>query len=116
MDRTKLVVSVAMSGLAACAVATDDGPTLAQDRDRALERLERAAGGPITLEVGTTGATRVLAMTPQLPAPGRAADPAVAAARFLAEHHDVFGLGADAAASFSVDRVDVDGAGAPAAC
>jgi len=110
MYRTSLVLSVAVQWLAACAVATGDDATVAQ-RDHALERLELAAGGPVALGVGATGATRVLAMTPERHVRGLAADPAIAATRFLAEHHDVFRLDADEAASFTVDRLDVDPTG-----
>ena len=113
MYRTKIVLSVAASCLAACAVTGNDTTATrrATDRERALEQLRRVAGGPIALEVGTGEATRVLAMTPQFHAPGHAGDPAVAASRFLAEQHDVFGLDADEAASFTVSRVDVERTG-----
>ena len=89
---------------AACVVE----PAGALDRTQALQVLEREAGAPIALEVGDDGATRVLAMTPRFHVPGRHTDAAAAAVRFLADHHDVFGLDADEAASFAVMRVDVD--------
>jgi subtilisin-like proprotein convertase family protein len=99
-----LIVAPALL-LSACA---PDGADEAPDRDRALQVLERAAGTPVALRVGATGATRVLAMTPLLQVVGPHPDPAVVAARFLADNHDVFRLDADAASQFVVTRVDVD--------
>ena len=99
-----LLATLALS-LAACALEPADG---AADRDRALQRLQDEAGAPVTWELGATGATRVLAMTPRFPVPGHHTDAAAAAARFLVDHHDVFQLDADEAASFAVTRMDVD--------
>ncbi|HSR97565.1 MAG TPA: M36 family metallopeptidase [Kofleriaceae bacterium] len=106
-----VVVLLATSALSlgACAVdPADDAAGGAAAREGALRALEREAGAPIAVEVGEGGAMRVLAMTPQFHVPGRHADPAEAAMRFLADHHDAFGLGDDEAASFRVTRVDVD--------
>jgi subtilisin-like proprotein convertase family protein len=117
MYRTRLVFSVAVSWLLGCVAPPDDAVAAqdASDRDRGLDRLQRAAGGPVALEVGANGATRVLAMAPQhhvpVPGPGRAGDPAAAAVQFLARHHDAFGLDADEVASFAVTRIDVDPSG-----
>src|SRR5262245_37626825 len=103
-DVVVLLAAIALS-LAGCAVEPASG---AGDRDQALRVLEGVAGAAAGLDFGPTGATRVLAMTPLFHVPTRDADPAVAAARFLSEHHDVFQLDADEAASFAVTRVDVD--------
>jgi subtilisin-like proprotein convertase family protein len=95
--------------LAACATGgTDDGTRVTQDRNLALEALQRKAGAPVTLEVNDAGTARVLAMTPRFAVAGRAADPASAAKDFLAEHHDVFQLSATDAASFVVTRADIE--------
>lgn len=98
-----LLLATSALSLTACVI---EG--VAPDRDRALEVLEREAGAPIALELGATGATRVLAMTPRFHVAGDHADPAVVATRFLADHHDVFGLGADETSRFAVARLDVD--------
>src|ERR1051326_8492388 len=73
-----LLATLALS-LAACALEPADG---AADRDRALQRLQDEAAAPVTWELGATGATRVLAMTPRFPVPGHHTDAAAAAARF----------------------------------
>jgi len=96
---TTLCASAAVGG---CAVDRD-APT-ADDRARAVEALERTAG-PVQLD--RDGATRVIA-----PLAGRlskpAADPVIAARRFLAEHHDVLQLAAADTDSFVVTAVDLD--------
>lgn len=97
--------------LSACAIEGADGAKAdgeVPDRDRARQVLERVTGAPIALEVCATGATRVLTMTPRFPVAGHHPDPAVAAARFLGDNHDVFQIDAADAASFVVTRVDVD--------
>jgi hypothetical protein len=95
--------------LAACATGTnDEGDKATQDRELALEELQRQAGAPVALEVGETGDARVLAMTPRFSVPGHATDPAVAAKDFLASHHDVFQLDAAEATQFAVTNVDND--------
>jgi subtilisin-like proprotein convertase family protein len=60
------------------------------------------------MQIGATGATRVLAMAPGSPLPGHDADPATAALRFLTEHHDAFQLATSDVAGFTVTRVDRD--------
>jgi Fungalysin metallopeptidase (M36)/Proprotein convertase P-domain/Fungalysin/Thermolysin Propeptide Motif len=99
---------LAASALWFMACATGDGGEVTQDRDEALEALQRTAGAPITLEVNEAGTARVLAMTPRFAVAGHATDPEAAARRFLAEHHGVFQLSAEDAASFVVTRVDVE--------
>lgn len=92
----------------ACATGAGSDDEIARDRDLALDALQRTAGAPVTLEVNETGTARVLTMTPQFAVAGHATDPADAARRFLAEHHDLFQLSASDAASFIVTRVDVE--------
>ena len=109
----KVVLLCAGSALlfAACAIEGADAAregNEAPNRDRALEALQRQAGAPVALEVGATGATRVLAMTPRFPIAGHHTDPAVVAARFLDDNREVFQLDAEQASSFVATRVDVD--------
>jgi extracellular elastinolytic metalloproteinase len=102
---------LAASALWFMACATGDGsevPQVTQGRDEALDALQRSAEAPVTLEVNEAGTARVLAMTPRFAVAGHATDPADAARRFLAEHHDVFQLSAEDAASFVVTHVDVE--------
>jgi hypothetical protein len=96
--------------LAACTSVGDTAQT-AVDRDLAVQELQRQAGAPIALEVGDAGDVRVLATTPRFAIPGHATDPAAVAMDFVATHHDVFQLDADAAREFVVARVDGDRAG-----
>jgi hypothetical protein len=105
-----LIVAPALL-LSACATDGADGTKAdgeAPDRDRALQVLERVAGAPVALDVGATGATRALTMTPRFHVAGNHPDPAVVAARFLGDNHDAFQIDAAAASSFVVTRVDVD--------
>lgn len=101
MTRIKLGVLM-VAWLSACVGSEDAGD------GSALARLQRVTGGPVDLEVGTTGATLALSR----PLPGRSGDPAVAAAQFLADYHDLFQLAGDEVASFVVVRVDVEPRGA----
>jgi hypothetical protein len=95
--------------LAACASGgSDDGVTNPQDRDLAVETLQLRAGAPVALEIAETGVTRVLAMTPGFHVATGITDPAAAAQRFLADHHDAFQLTAAEASSFTVTRTDVE--------
>jgi subtilisin-like proprotein convertase family protein len=107
MVRNHAVLRYAAFALLLTGCALDEGNEVAA-RDRALERLEQEAGAPIALEVDATGTTRVLAMTPRFHVAGQDADPAAAAARFLADNHAIFQLDADEAARFAVARVDID--------
>ena len=90
--------------LSAC-IASDDGQP---DRLRGLEQLGLEAGAEVTMEVGETGATRVLSMAPGFPVPGNEADPGAAALRFLGDHREAFLLDEAEVASFAVARVDRD--------
>jgi len=78
------------------------------DRDQGIEDLQAAAGAPVSVEVGETGVTRVLAATPQHHFAASTADPVAAAQAFLEAHHDVFALTGDEATSFEVTRVDTE--------
>jgi hypothetical protein len=97
--------------MAACATAgdEDDGIANPDSREDAIAEIRRLTGAPVALEIGETGASRVLAMT--LALPERSGDPAIAAQDFLSTHHDVFGIDSTAASSFLVTRVDTDRAG-----
>jgi extracellular elastinolytic metalloproteinase len=105
------LLSVSALGLIACATAQeeDDGIANPDDRDDAVAELVRLTGAPVSLEIGETGVSRVLAMTYALPS--RSADPALAARDFLTSHHNAFRLAADAATDFDVTSVDTDRAG-----
>src|SRR6185295_3096085 len=78
------------------------------DREQAVQALQLQTGAPVSLEVGETGATRVLAMTPRFHVAGNANDPVVVATNFVAEHHEAFNLSATEATSFKVTRVDTE--------
>jgi Fungalysin metallopeptidase (M36)/Fungalysin/Thermolysin Propeptide Motif len=103
---TPLLFVTALS-LTACA-GLDDRDQATTDRAQAIEVLQQRTGAPVALEVNEAGLTRVLATTPRSPIQSHATDPAAAAARFLAEHHDAFQLSASDAASFTAIRVDVE--------
>jgi extracellular elastinolytic metalloproteinase len=105
---TQLLFATALC-LGACATAddVDDNPIL-DERDNAVDDLERATGAPVSLEIGENGASRVLDMTPRFALRAHVPDPSVAAQDFLATHHAAFRLDADAAKSFKVTRVDID--------
>ncbi|HEX2689597.1 MAG TPA: extracellular metalloproteinase, partial [Kofleriaceae bacterium] len=96
--------------MAACAPgdAVDGVKPTAEDRDQALDVLQRQAGAPVKLELSEAGTARVLAMTPQFLVAGHVTDPTEAAKAFLATHHDVFQLSASDTSSFTVARVDVE--------
>jgi subtilisin-like proprotein convertase family protein len=98
--------------LAACAsgagAGKDDGVPPSEDRELAVGTLQVKAGAPVALEIAETGVTRVLAMTPGFHVATGVTDPAAAAQRFLADHHDAFQLTAADAASFTVTRTDVE--------
>ena len=104
---TRILVASAL-WFTACTTGTGRGDDIAHDRDLALDALQRTAGAPVTLEINEAGTARVLTMSPQFAVASHATDPAEAAQRFLAEHHDLFQLSADDAASFIVTRVDVE--------
>jgi len=102
-------VLASVLALSACAAADDSQPEeLARERAVGLARLRLETGAEVGVEVGETGATRVLAMSPRFPVPGVDVDPAAAAVRFLRDHHEVFQLDASEIESFSVTRVDRD--------
>src|SRR5262249_1981894 len=103
------IVLASLLSLAACTAADDGQPEeKAPDRDRAMAELGQKAGSDVALEVGETGLTRVIAMAPRYPIPGRDIDPAAAAIRFLGDHRDAFQLDASEIGSFTVARVDRD--------
>jgi hypothetical protein len=93
--------------LAACA-GLDDSDRANTERDQAIEALQQKTGAPVAIEVNEAGATRILAMSPQFPFPGRTADPAAAAAAFLRGNHNAFQIGANDAAGFLATNVDVE--------
>jgi hypothetical protein len=103
-----LLVVPATLSVAGCATAVDDGDAPANERDKALDLLQRNSGAPVAMELSDVGLTRIVAMTPRFPVATHATDVAQAATSFLATHHDVFQLGATDAASFTVTRVDVE--------
>ena len=103
---TPLLFASALS-FTACA-ALDDNDKATTDRGRAIEVLQHTTGAPVTVEVNEVGTTRILAMTPQFPVQRHLADPAAAAASFVAEHHAAFQLNESDAASFVATRVDVE--------
>jgi hypothetical protein len=105
--KTKTITPLLLASLTACATV-DDNDQANADRGHAIEALQRKSGAPVTVEVNETGTTRVLSMTPQFPLPSRLADPAAAASRFVAEHHDAFQLTASDATSFVATSVDVE--------
>jgi hypothetical protein len=94
--------------ITACATAINDGDAPANQRDRALDLVQRSAGAPVTMELNEAGLTRVVSMTPRFPVATHATDVAQAATSFLAAHHDLFQLDAADAASFAITRVDVE--------
>jgi extracellular elastinolytic metalloproteinase len=95
---------VAIAGCAANDAETQAG----LDRDQAIAALAQRTGAPVSVEVNEAGITRVVAMTAQFPVPARSTDPAVAAAQFVAAHHDVLALSAGDAASFVATGVDTE--------
>ena len=103
-----------LSALALAACATDGAGAGGKpeddvpDRDQAVQDLQDSSGGPVTVEVGENGVTRVLAATHQHSFATSSSDPVAAAQAFLQEHHDVFAINGDDAASFQVTRVDTD--------
>jgi len=101
------LLSVSALSLAACAT-TDEAARPADDRDQAIQELQRQAGAPVALETDESGDARVLAMTPRFPVASHATDPAVAAQDFLATHHAVFQLDAADVTQFAVTSVDND--------
>jgi hypothetical protein len=101
----QLLAASALS-VTACATAVDDGDAPANERDKALDLLQRNSGAPVAIELNEAGVTRIVAMTPRFPVATHATDVAQAATSFLASHHDVFQLDAADAASFAVTRVD----------
>jgi len=103
--RSLLFASVV--SLAGC-VADDAATETGVDRDQAIAALEQRTGAPVTVELSEAGVTRVVEMTAQFPVPARSADPAVAAAQFVAEHHGVLALSAGDAASFVAIGVDAE--------
>ena len=110
-NRTFIVLLSALE-LAGC-VTSDDGDggkpdQEVPDRDQGIADLQAASGGPVSVEVGENGVTRVLAATPQHHFVAGTTDPVAAAQAFLEAHHDVFALTGDEAASFQVTRVDTD--------
>lgn len=105
--RAAHAVCAAAVSLTACTPANEQ-TTRTGRRDQVLDDLQRRAGAPIALEVGTTGDLRVLAMTPRSPLPGHDADPSFVAMDFVTDHHDLFQLDATEARQFIVTRVDED--------
>ncbi len=103
-----LLSQLAASALGPAACATDDTTTAAPDRDLARAALEQTSGAAVKLEVSEAGGARVITMTPRFPVATRVADPAAAAQRFVAAHHDAFALPASDATSFVVSRVDAE--------
>jgi extracellular elastinolytic metalloproteinase len=112
IKNARLIQLLAASALAmtACATATpfDDGDAPANQRDKALDLLQRTSGAPVTMELNEAGITRVVSMTPRFPVATHATDVAQAATNFLAAHHDIFQLDAADAANFAITRVDVE--------
>lgn len=105
---TQLLFGTALC-LGACATADQvDDDLIPDDRDNAIEELARMTGAPVSLEIGETGVSRVLEMTPRFAVRAHVPDPAFAAQDFLSTHHDAFRLDSDAAKEFVVTRVDVD--------
>jgi extracellular elastinolytic metalloproteinase len=94
--------------LTACAGMASDNDELTARRDQALAVLQEKTGAPVTVEVNEAGTTRVVQLTPKFTAPTRAADPAIAAARFLGDNHDAFQISGEDAASFVATRVDAE--------
>src|SRR5712691_11116328 len=79
------LLSVSVLWLGACATAGefDDGVALPDTRSDAIEQLGRLTGAPVTVEIGDTGVSRVIQMTPRFPVASHVTDPAVAAQDFL---------------------------------
>jgi hypothetical protein len=92
---------------AACMSGPDFGD-VAEQRATVAQQIQQQTGAPVSLELGASGDTRVLAMTPQFPMRGRSGDPASAAREFLASYHGAFQLDPDAATEFIVTRTDDD--------
>jgi extracellular elastinolytic metalloproteinase len=109
MANTRMIKPLLItSALTFAACATSDGEEAATDLARAVDVLQQRTGAPVTVEVNETATTRVVDTTPGFPVQVLAPGPAAAAARFLAEHHDAFQLGANDAASFVVTSIDVE--------
>ena len=105
-DRLIQLLAASILTVPACATAVDDGDAPANNRDKALEILQKQAGAPVTMELDEAGLTRVVNMTPQFSVSGHATDPVLAATNFLAANHDIFELDAADAKNFAVARVD----------
>jgi len=107
---SRLIQLLAASTLSvtACATAVDDGDAPANQRDRALDLLQRNSGAPVAMELDAGGITRIVSMTPRFPVATHATDVAQAATSFLAAHHDIFQLEAADTSSFAVTRVDAE--------
>src|SRR5262245_41781744 len=89
--RTLTHLSLVAAAFAGCASEpTDDGSANQSRRDDAIDELADLTGAPVTLEVGDTGVSRVIAMTPGFPLPMAVPDTVVAAQNFLSRHHDAF--------------------------
>src|SRR5678815_351948 len=80
----RLIQLLAVSSLSvtACATAIDDGDAPANERDKALQLLERSSGAPVAMELNEAGVNRIVAMTPRFPVPTHMTDVAQAATRF----------------------------------
>src|SRR6478752_9937697 len=106
------VASLLLS-LAACGAAPEDEwrASALSDAAPALNRLRARTGGDVTMQLGSTGLTRALAMSSRFPVTGLGADPAAAAIQFLADHGDAFQLDKSEVSSFTVVRVDDSGRG-----
>jgi extracellular elastinolytic metalloproteinase len=102
------LLSVTSLSLAACTGVNDMTTSTTDRRDQAVQELQRQAGAPVTVEVGATGDTRILATTPRFPVPGHATDPAVAAMDFLVAQHDLFQLDDAEASHFALTSEDHD--------
>ncbi|HEX3760376.1 MAG TPA: M36 family metallopeptidase, partial [Kofleriaceae bacterium] len=110
INNARLIQLLAASTLSvtACATAVDDGDAPANQRDKALDLLQRNSGAPVAMELNEAGITRIVSMTPRFPVATHATDVAQAATGFLAAHHDIFQLEAADVASFAVTRVDAE--------
>jgi extracellular elastinolytic metalloproteinase len=102
-------VSASLVGCASDALDDENAPP--DRRDDEIEELARLAGAPVAYEVGDSGATRVIQMTPGFPVAMNASDKILAAQNFVAIHHDAFGLEDGDADTFVVGRIDRDAAG-----
>src|SRR4051812_29647039 len=103
---TPLLFASALS-LTACAGLDDSDPTAAP-RSHAIDVLQQQTGGPVSVEINEAGTTRIVNLTKQFPFQARLADPATAAASFVAQHHEVFQLSAAEATSFVTTGVDAE--------